>query len=188
VYFDGALAGTAPVDGTGQFDFEPVADLTSGLHHVAAATRLGAAESAKSPTVTFTVNAPTAGEAPRFLSRAAPFAFCGQPYAYSSTGEPSVAGGRPMVFSLGGEALPAGLTVDPGTGALAWTPVRAQEGVIRFELIATGPGGTAAETIEVAVLCRDEQLGVGCGCSTGAGSGVVLLLLVGLARRRRASR
>jgi MYXO-CTERM domain-containing protein len=66
--------------------------------------------------------------------------------------------------------------------------VRAQEGVIRFELIATGPGGTAVETIEVAVLCRDEQLGVGCGCSTGAGSGVVLLLLVGLARRRRASR
>lgn len=199
VYFDGALAGTAPVSGTGQFDFVPMADLTSGLHHVAAATRLGAAESAKSQSVAFTVDGPSvdAGLAdagvldagidpPRFLSRGEPFAFCGLPYAYSSTGEPSVAGAGPMVFSVGGDAVPAGLTVDPGTGALSWTPARAQEGVSRFELIATGPGGTAVEAIEVAVFCRDDKLGVGCGCSGGAVGSVGGVLLLLLARRQRA--
>lgn len=121
---------------------------------------------------------------PRFVSSPNGVAFCGAPYRYASTRRPEVIGDQPLQFSLRG-AAPEGLVVDAMTGELTWKPSGAQGGVHTFELVVSGPGGEAAQDVEIAVECPGSApMKVGCGCGvTGGGAWLLLLALAALGRR-----
>ncbi len=125
---------------------------------------------------------------PRFRGALKANAVCGAAAEYQQKGAPAVTGAGPFAFSV--EQGPEGLTVDPATGALQWIPTRAEKGSHTVQLRATGPGGTAVETLSIDVECPEpHDLRVACGCS-GGGEGVWLWALPGVlawARRRRVS-
>lgn len=127
--------------------------------------------------------------APRFRSEPAQFAFCGKPYQYL----PRVEGAGPFAFTLDpdlGTEPPAGLSLTPESGEIAWTPTPSQEGPHRFQLGVSGPFGFAQQRVEVVVVCRDAtQLGTGCTCSSmGSGVAWCFFLLAALGLRGRQSR
>jgi MYXO-CTERM domain-containing protein len=128
---------------------------------------------------------------PLFASTPEGYAACGQAYAYSRDGRPEVAGSGPFHFSIeppAGAMLPAGVSVDADTGEVQWTPSAQQEGVQHFDLVVTGPGGTARQALDVVVVCRDASSpGVKCGCS-GSSDALATLVLAALAVRRRRTR
>lgn len=133
--------------------------------------------------------------APSFLSSAATQATCGLPYRYSETGVPVVSGDSPFIFGLvplPGGGLPEGMTVNPDTGEISWTPTRDQAGTHELVLEVWGPGGGAAQTIAITVECQVRELNVGCGCGGAGGLAPAMaagwLLLLALARRRARGR
>lgn len=133
--------------------------------------------------------------APSFLSSAAAQATCGLPYRYSETGVPVVSGDGPFIFGLvplPGGGLPEGMTVNPDTGEISWTPARGQAGSHQFVLEVWGPGGGATQTIAITVECQPRELNVGCGCGGAGGIAPEMaagwLLLLALARRRARGR
>jgi MYXO-CTERM domain-containing protein len=78
--------------------------------------------------------------------------------------------------------LPEGLTVDPQTGQLRWTPTAGQAGDWTVQLSATG----ADQKVTLSVSCTRRQLAAGCGCdSTEAAVALLALVLLGLHRRPR---
>jgi hypothetical protein len=128
--------------------------------------------------------------APRFASTPEGSASCGVAYTYSRDGRPQVVGAGPLHFSVeppSGASLPGGLSVDADTGVLHWTPSAAQEGVQRFDLVVTGPGGTARQPLDVIVVCRDMMpTNVHCGCGEAFGLLPWLWLAIArVAQRRR---
>ena len=127
---------------------------------------------------------------PRFVSAPEGSASCGTPYTYSRDGRPQVAGAGPLHFSVeppGGASLPSGVSVDADTGELHWTPSSQEEGVQRFDLVVTGPGGTARQPLDVVVVCRGtNQPMVHCGCADA--SALMPWLLLGLLVRRYRTR
>ena len=103
-----------------------------------------------------------------------------------------VSGDGPFVFALrapAGSALPAGLSVNPSTGALTWTPTREQAGSHPLELTASVPGGSDVQAFDLQVDCGSVQYQAACSCGAGRPLGLdavalVLLMGVGLARPR----
>ena len=94
---------------------------------------------------------------------------------------PQVHGSAPFTFTVeadSGEALPEGLTVDPSTGELNWTPTASQVGTHALRLRVTNAAGEASQAFEVVVECSSQrELPLGCGCASSGGLLWGLLLL-----------
>jgi hypothetical protein len=134
---------------------------------------------------------------PGFLSSPVISGTCGLAYQYSEVGRPLVSGSGPFQFSLApvsGGALPEGMRVDPGTGAILWTPSSKNTGVNHVMLRATSADGTADQPLDITIACPEQQnLSLGCTCSQAGGAswiavGAGLMLLARLKRRRRRAR
>jgi MYXO-CTERM domain-containing protein len=120
---------------------------------------------------------------------------CAEAAAWENEETPLVSGSGPFTYSLepfAGDTLPEGMSVDPDTGALTWTPGKQASGIGRYLLRVTSPGGTDLEPAELSVSCGDPlSLGLGCGCNSGvdgASSLLALLALMAAARRVRSRR
>jgi PKD repeat protein len=139
---------------------------------------------------------------PVFVSSPQTTARVGEPWVYDDDGIPSARGDRALVWSVGkqvaGEAFgaPAGMTVDPQTGRLRWTPERG--GQIPVVLVVQNPAGAAVQEFTVDVVGGDddgdgEAPATGCGCTGSTAGGatgdvrgdLLLLALVVCGRRRR---
>ncbi len=119
-----------------------------------------------------------------FVTQPETRARCGTPYRYGA-GPPQVEAVPPVVFSL--SEAPEGLSVDPDTGELHWTPTPDQAGAHRVALVATGSSGASVQSFEVEVECPRNTLAIGCGCRQGAGTqtwlwGLVLIAFWGMRR------
>ncbi len=90
---------------------------------------------------------------PRITSVATRFGSVGSTYAYSiQASDPE---GTPLVFSLG--RGPDGMTVDPTTGSVQWTPTATQVGKFVVTLRATDSvGAVAVESFELDVLPQNR--------------------------------
>ncbi|MBX7098918.1 MAG: Ig domain-containing protein [Myxococcaceae bacterium] len=120
----------------------------------------------------------TAGPArPRFTAPPTQQLECEQPY----TSSPRVEGDGPLAFT--GKGLPSGLTLDQASGALSWTPSKAQAGRWPLSLSVAGPGGTDAMDFELSVRC--PALERGCGCGTSPAAALLAPALLAWWRRRR---
>jgi hypothetical protein len=125
---------------------------------------------------------PVGSIAPRFLSQGGSVAYCGEQYRYSSRHVPDVIGDGPLTFSVAGE-VPAGATVNASTGELSWTPTVDEVGSHTFTLSVSGPGGSAAQQLDVSVECNTRPpLKAGCSSVTDLISAIALIVLL---RRRR---
>ncbi len=92
---------------------------------------------------------------PRITSDAPRFGSVGSTYTYSM--QASDPEGTPLVFSLG--RGPSGMTVDPTTGSVQWTPTTTQFGKHVVTLRATdSAGAVAVESFELDVCNRIEFL------------------------------
>jgi len=123
-----------------------------------------------------------------FLSSQATFLACGEVYRYSAAGTPVVSGPGPVTFELAakqGETLPAGMTVDPATGQVSWTPPADAAGSYVVFLIARGNGWAASQQLEIDLDCAHTKTSIGCGCAATDLPGLALLLAPLLLRRRR---
>jgi putative Ig domain-containing protein len=108
---------------------------------------------------------------PQFLSMPAGSAVCGRPYRYSSSGSPAMGGTAPFTFSLlaaPDQPLPEGISVDPATGDIAWTPAF-QPGTVHFLLKASNDLFEATQDVSIEVECP-VVLRVGAGCSAAMGA------------------
>lgn len=132
---------------------------------------------------------------PRILHVPDVRAGCGLPATYENGEGPLVSGTGPFSFSaepFEGERLPEGLSVDPATGDIQWTPGDRPHDAVRFRLRVEGPGGFDLQPIDVLVDCRGSMsLAVGFGCSANGGMttgwiGLFSLLIFAASRRRRA--
>jgi len=107
-----------------------------------------------------------------FTSVAPATAAANTPYAYTPT---AVSAGGAAATGYRAADLPPGATVDPRTGAVAWTPGFAEVGMMRmFTLIATLPGGgETRQTVTVTVVCPDNDRDGrrDLRCDTGASGG-----------------
>jgi hypothetical protein len=157
---------SARLDGvTGSVSWEPTSIAAAGFELVASNAQ-GA------DTQTFEVQVvegsdSTGGDSgPRFISTPSSTAHCGVPYRYAATAAPHVSGEGPWTFELRaalGLELPSGLSIDPSTGALDWTPTAPEGGNHVFELRAVSAEGVARQLVAVRVECP-TRLAVGCGC------------------------
>jgi len=118
-------------------------------------------------------------------------ATCGTAWVYGEDGRARAEGTPPFIWSLGlgpsGAGVPKGMTIDPATGQITWTPEKpGPAGPQRVAVVVQNPAGTAVQDFLVQVECSDH----GCSCSSGsAGSFAVLVLLwAGLRWRRRTRR
>ncbi|MBN2497598.1 MAG: PKD domain-containing protein [Deltaproteobacteria bacterium] len=137
-----------------------------------------------------------AGElAPKIISLPNTEAAPGEAYRYDTDGVPAARGTPEISWQLGkslaGELVgaPEGMTVDPSTGEISWTPADGQAGSVqRVALSARNTAGTDLQEYEIQVA--GERANDGCGCasgSTGASGSLLLLLGLGIltAHRRR---
>jgi RHS repeat-associated protein len=98
----------------------------------------------------FTINVSTAAGngAPTIVSSPALSGQAGKPYRYDAMArDPD---GDPVVWSL--ETSPAGLSIDPASGAVRWTPTSSQLGAQRVVIQAVdAQGGTATQSFTITV-------------------------------------
>jgi hypothetical protein len=126
---------------------------------------------------------------PRILSQPSPEPFlCGQPFRYSEEG-PAAAGTGPFTWSL--DDAPEGMTADPTTGQLSWTPKGSSTTVVALR--ATNEVGSDVQRFAVDVTCPPDGAGfaTGCGCNAGTSAplwgALAALMLLLRARLSRSS-
>ena len=112
---------------------------------------------------------------------------CGEVYAYDGDGKADAVGSPAIAWSLGrsssGAGAPSGMSVDPSTGAVSWTPDAKTFGPTRVTLVAQNEAGAAEQDFLVQVDCPGAAKP--CGCAAGDFAPAVLLALLALRRRRR---
>jgi lysophospholipase L1-like esterase len=91
-------------------------------------------------TQSFTVTASSANVAPQITSTAIASATVGAAYAYRVTA--TDANGDALSYSL--TQAPSGMTINPTSGQIAWTPSAAQAGIQAVTARVADPGGLAA--------------------------------------------
>lgn len=84
---------------------------------------LQASNAAGIDTQSFTVDVSAAGTPPAITSVAGTNGRIREPYAYDADGAAQADGTPPLAWSL--PLGPAGMSIDPGTGSVAWTPTEA---------------------------------------------------------------
>ncbi|MFZ9888293.1 MAG: PKD domain-containing protein [Myxococcota bacterium] len=146
--------------------------------------------------VEVTVTDESGGIAPAIVSAPRTAAQADTPYQYDDDGLPAARGQRPLSWSLGkrvGETVygkPEGMSIDPSTGELRWTPTPGQSGTHAVTLVAQNTAGFARQEFEIVVSGVDAGEDSGCTCAdSGRGSLSMLVLgaalLAPLRRRRR---
>jgi PKD repeat protein len=134
---------------------------------------------------------------PSILSKPAVNATVGVPYRYGSSGIPQARGGRPLTFGLGKmlngmrSNVPAGMSIDPASGAITWTPTADQVGPQAVTLTVENVAG--ADFQDFVIQVDGPPKSSGCSCDVGRGRGEAptrwlwLILVLGIARwgRRR---
>lgn len=134
---------------------------------------------------------------PRIVSTPTPVVRVGESYHYDLDGTVVAQGSRPLIWSLGkmieGQTTnaPDGMSIDPRTGALLWTPADHQEGnhwvtimvindagmdVQEFEVTVDGAAAAAVDGAKVTGACEGSSDSGGT-----AASGVLLLMTAALA-------
>ena len=94
------------------------------------------------------VTTDAANRVPVIISNPVSSAAIGQPYAYNARA--TDADGDPLLWSL--DAGPAGMSIDPASGAIRWMPRADQRGLQSVAIsVADGQGGTARQTFQIAV-------------------------------------
>jgi hypothetical protein len=107
---------------------------------------------------------------------------CGAEWTY----EPTALGAGPLSWTVSG--APSGMTVNPTTGALSWTP-DPRLGLTTFTLTALGDGASYAQTVTLKAPCSAVALQT-CGCGASGGLPALCgaaLLWLGIRVRRRSS-
>ncbi len=119
-------------------------------------------------------------------------AVAGQAWAYDEDGRAAARGGPGLVWELGkvvaGSRVnaPEGMTVEPETGRVSWTPRLDQLGEHTVSLAVTNAAGTDVQDFTVTVLGNESvPAPTGCGCGAGGGAPIVLAALTLLLRRRK---
>ncbi|MBI3180991.1 MAG: PKD domain-containing protein [Myxococcales bacterium] len=111
---------------------------------------------------------------------------CGVAYRYGEDGRARALGTHPLTWSLGKGKTevgrPRGMSIDPATGELLWTPSEAEAGENRVSIVAENSAGAAAQEFLVKVECRRRG---GCGCGLTGAAYTLLALATVLALRRR---
>jgi lysophospholipase L1-like esterase len=109
-------------------------------------------------TQAFTINVAGANVAPRITSTPVTAASVGAAYSYRVTA--TDANGDTLTYSL--TQSPAGMTISPTTGQIAWTPTSAQTGSQAVTARVADPGGLAATqsfSVTVSAGSRSPQTG-----------------------------
>ena len=98
---------------------------------------------------TFTISVPN--PAPAFTtSTTLPAAWDNIPYAATITATQSVPPGTPApIYSI--QSGPTGLTIDPNSGVITWTPTAAQNGTQNVTIAATNFAGTTTQAFTISV-------------------------------------
>jgi MYXO-CTERM domain-containing protein len=124
---------------------------------------------------------------PRFTSAPTGALTCTAPWSY----QPTLEGVTAPAFSVRGSGrapVPEGLTVDPATGAMAWTPRQQDTGRWVLDLVVDSPQGALSQPVDLVVTCDAAHARAGCGCAAAEGAGWVLLAAAAVARARRRPR
>ncbi|MHB1845757.1 MAG: beta strand repeat-containing protein, partial [Deltaproteobacteria bacterium] len=152
-----------------------------------------------SSSIAVTVTDSKGGLPPQIVSVATTTAAVGTPYGYDPEGAPAARGDRPLTWSLGKKVsgstvgAPAGMTIDPASGKLAWTPTAAQAGKVPVTIAVQNSVGAASQDFVVAVAggppASSTKASGGCACSDGSAGlellGLVWLLPLFQRRRKR---
>lgn len=105
------------------------------------------------------------GGSPRFVSTPTLGLTCGEAWSY----DPKVEGATNLRFSIRGAGrspLPDGLSVDPATGHLQWTPAQTDAGRWLIDLIADSDQGSINQPVDLVVDCTPWAMRTGCGCAS----------------------
>jgi MYXO-CTERM domain-containing protein len=101
-------------------------------------------------------------------------------------------GQGPITWTLsrsGGLALPAGMSFDAATGAVAWTPSSLDVGALSLVFDASTGAVQDTKLLNLTVTCGlASQLLLGCGCAAAESSGLWMLAALALARASRRGR
>ncbi len=130
---------------------------------------------------------------PKIVSLPATQASVGQPYLYDEDGRAAARGTAPLAWELGKNVsgalvnAPEGMTVDPATGRLHWTPTLAQSGEVRVSLLVRNQAGVDVQDFVITVAGPGEVAPAGCGCGAVSPAPFALAALLLLAARRRRS-
>jgi MYXO-CTERM domain-containing protein len=122
---------------------------------------------------------------PRIISQALGVASCGIPYEYSAAGGgPSVMGNGALEWTA--ESAPTGLSIDPSTGRILWTPGKSQSGLHHVRLVVRNEAGADSHEFDVDVQCGEVRtVSIGCNCQTASAPLTALVALLGVLSRRR---
>jgi YD repeat-containing protein len=134
--------GTLSLNGTGGFSYTPDASFTE-MDSFTYRTSAGGLTS-NTATVTIRLNRP-----PAIISSPPTTGIEGQPYNYAVVASDPDAGDL-LTYAL--ISAPAGMTINPGTGYIEWTPTRAQASRHAVTVqVADGHGGSATQSYTIAV-------------------------------------
>jgi MYXO-CTERM domain-containing protein len=136
------------------------------------------------------------GLPPGVVSVPAVTACVAQPYQYGASGAIGARGEPPVTFSL--DSGPGGLSVDPASGTVTWTPTQDQVGAQEIVVGVSNRYGSGTQRFSVEVTCCTEEAcpkppASGCGCAVPGSShgdlalGLLALLGGALRSRRRPS-
>lgn len=131
---------------------------------------------------------------PKIVSTAVAVGAVGVPYVYGFEGHATAIGGRPVTWELGKASgggrvnTPAGMSIDPASGLVTWTPRKDQVGDVVVSLTATNAAGSDVQDFTVTVVDRSGFYLIGCAAWPGGGpglAGAAAVVALALARRRR---
>ncbi|HBO46329.1 MAG TPA: hypothetical protein DD670_20865, partial [Planctomycetaceae bacterium] len=147
VYADGVVIGVATASGgTVTVTTDGTTTLSDGEHQFTATQTIGGAESEPSATLTVAIDTipPAAIE-----STAPEYAQVSVLYAFDANSPDE--SGQGILYSL--RSAPNGMTIDPATGQIAWTPTADQDGPHQFEIVVSDAAGNeSSQTVNVTVL------------------------------------
>ena len=147
LYADGTLIGSAIADGTEvTVTSDGTTVLADGVRELTATLTFGSVEGSPSDSLAITIDSATPAAITTSPVETVTY---DELFAYDpdSTDE----GNSGVTYSL--EGAPAGMTIDPSTGAIAWTPTIGQTGPEEFTIrLSDEAGNSATQEVELTVL------------------------------------
>jgi ELWxxDGT repeat protein/VCBS repeat-containing protein len=147
LFSDGVLIGTATATGTSvTITTNGTVSLADGVRNITARQATGGGESSASPALAITIDAAPPAAIVAAFPATTPF---GQAFSYNAD-SPSE-GQTGIVYSLANS--PTGMTIDPATGVVSWTPTLAQAIPHTFAIRVTDAAGNVTnKDVTITVL------------------------------------